>query len=170
MVANRTQMDLDALLEKAIAQVAEVGLKPGRIERTVYLTRAKKTYGKCSSTPDGFTVHLSKYFKDNCIEEVMQTLVHEVLHTLPGCMNHGSSWKTAAEIVNAKYGYNVQRCNSMEMANLTEEDKVATKHYAVECLSCGAMIYRERKSKLITHTDHYRCKCGGQLVLKEGAI
>lgn len=170
MVTNRTQKELDALLEKAIAQVAEAGLKPGRIERTVYLTRAKKTYGKCSSTPDGFTIHISKFFKDNVLKEVMQTLVHEVLHTLDGCMNHGPQWRSAAEIMNTKYGYEISRCNSMEMANLTEEDKKAEKKYVIECQSCGALIYRERKSKLVTETHFYTCKCGGQLVLKESAV
>ena len=37
-------------------------------------------------------------------------------------------------------------------------------YYAlIKCEKCGQTIYRQKKSKLITHTNNYRCKCGGKL-------
>ena len=168
MTINRNQKDLDALLAKAISEVKAAGLKPGVIDETIYLTRAKKTYAKCETITGGFAISLSKFFKDNPLEEVMQTLVHEILHTLPNCMNHGAEWKNAAAVVNSKYGYNVSRLSSMEMANLTAVDIEIQRRYTVVCLDCGNELYRERKSKLITHTHNYTCgKCGGELQLKE---
>lgn len=167
MTINRNQKDLNALLAKAISEVKAAGLKPGEIDETVYLTRAKKTYGKCEAIPGGFAISLSKFFKDNPVEEVMQTLVHEVLHTIPGCMNHARSWKEAAAVVNSVYGYDVSRLSSMEMANLTAADVQVQRRYTIVCFDCATELYRERKSKLITHTHNYSCgRCGGRLFLK----
>ena len=37
--------------------------------------------------------------------------------------------------------------------------------YIIKCESCGALIFREKRSKVVTHTNRYRCKCGGKLVI-----
>lgn len=168
MKINRNQTELDAMLELAIKQVTDADLKPAPIDPELYLTRAKKQFGRCESIPGGYAISISKFFKDNPTEEVMDTLVHEVLHTLPGCQNHGPNWKNAAAIVNRKYGYDITRTGTEVMANLTTDDIKAMRRYTVECLGCGNQLHRERKSKLITQTYLYTCgKCGGELKLKE---
>lgn len=168
MTINRTQKDLNKMLSTAIEQVTSLGLNPSPIDETIYLTRATKTYGKCERIDGGFAIHVSKYFKDNDESELMNMLVHEVLHTVPNCFNHGKSWKSAAELANKTFGYNISRLSNFEMANLTAADVKIQRRYTVVCLSCGNELYRERKSKLITHTHNYTCgKCGGELQLKE---
>lgn len=168
MSINRTQKDLNAMLQRAIDEAAEAGLTIGDIDETIYFTRATKTYGKCERIEGGFAIHISKYFKDNDEQEVMEMLVHEVLHTVPGCFNHGAGWKNAAELVNKKYGYNISRLSNVEMNGIAASEKVVVYKYVVHCADCDNKMYRQRKSKLVTHPQNYTCgACGGPLLSSE---
>ena len=96
MTIKRTQSDLNKLLAKAIEQVKSVGLKPSPIDETLEIKNSAGTMGSCKREIVGFTISISKYIKDNDEKELMDTLVHEVLHAVPKCFNHGAQWKAAA--------------------------------------------------------------------------
>lgn len=88
----------------------------------------------------------------------METIIHEILHTCDGCMNHGKLWKRYAEIIRIKTGYNVTRTSSFEKFGL---ERPQTK-YVFVCEDCGQIIRRDRMSKFVKNYHHYRCgECGG---------
>lgn len=166
MKVNRTVEDLNKLLAEAIQEVKSSGMKIGDILPIIKLTRATKEFGRCTEIEDGqFQISISKYFKDNAVKEVKQTLIHEVLHTIPNCLNHGTSWKAAAKVMNDTYGYNISRTNNMAMDNLVGQEDILKK-YVIKCAKCGNEIYRQRKCKLVNQTYLYKCKCGGDLELQ----
>ena len=164
MTINRNQADLDNLLAKAIQEVKEQGIKPGNIDSTLYVSNAVKEFGRCTRTGSNFEIRISKYIMNNPEEDLMQTIVHEVLHSVAGCMNHGAKWKKVADIMNKAKGYNISRLTSISAANLTTEHQAVLTRYVVACADCGNELYRQRKSKLINYPELYACgACGGEL-------
>ena len=59
-------------------------------------TRAKKRWGLCTlECEDEYTIEISdRLLADEISEEAtFNTMIHELLHTCPNCMNHGKEWK-----------------------------------------------------------------------------
>lgn len=87
--------------------------------------------------------------------------MHEILHTVPGCFNHGKLWKAMADVVNnSSYGYNVKR-----LAELEDLDKTVIKDrykYVLKCKRCKKKIGFTKKNKIIKHYKDCRCQCGGK--------
>lgn len=94
---------------------------------------------------------------------VKNILAHEILHTCYGCYNHGKRWKFYADKMNRTYGYHITTTTTYEELGLEVPDRKKTIHYVIVCQKCGHKFYRQKKSKLVTETDQYRCKCGGKL-------
>ena len=113
-----------------------------------------------------FSLKISKVFEEIGDDTVaarnrfMSTLVHELLHTVRGCMNHGSKWKMLASAVNRKYpDLNITRCTSMSQFGVKKREKQY--RFQVICHKCGYSYMRQRKSET---TDPYFlnhfCRCG----------
>lgn len=75
-------------------------------------TRAKKRWGQCIRRVNGsYDININVILLDEStdIRGLENTILHELLHTCEGCMNHGAIWKKYAEMVYKAYGYNVKR-------------------------------------------------------------
>ena len=164
---ERTQKDLNELLERAIQEVSDVGIPvvSDNIESNVTITRATKVFGRCQEVGGGvFSIGISKHYKDNQEEDIMETLVHEVLHTVEGCFNHGTLWKRYADLMNKKHGYEISRTSSKQMDNLMKEEVFNSIYkYSIDCDKCGRSTLRQRKSKIVKNPENYSCSCGGSL-------
>ena len=161
------QQELNNLLQDVIAECRNLKLPVSDyIEPEVLINkRAKKRFGACKKTAKGFVIELSAFMLDTDLAHIKNILAHEVLHTCRGCQNHGKKWKITAQKMNQRYGYHITTTSSYEKMGLEkpQEDQNKKYNYMIQCQKCGMTIYRQRKSKLITHTNHYRCKCGGKL-------
>ena len=161
------QQELNNLLQDVIAECKAIKLPVSNyIEPEVLINRrAKKRFGACKKTAKGFVIELSSFMLDANPAYIKNILAHEVLHTCRDCQNHGKKWKIAAQNMNATYGYHITTTSTYEKMGLEkpQEDQQKKYNYMIQCQRCGMTIYRQRKSKLITHTSHYRCKCGGKL-------
>lgn len=156
-------MDFDGMLQTVLLQAREAGIPVAeQIDPRVQLnTRAKKRYGRCLCRAGRYTIELSAYLEDADSSFVYTVLAHEVLHTCPGCMNHGAHWKLYAARMRERYGYPIERTASY---GLLPEQKPAPTRYMLQCTVCGAVFPRQKKSKLVQHPGRYRCKCGGKLI------
>ncbi len=176
--------DLQKTYWNCIGLLDEIGMDYGTIISVTVNTRAKKRWGQCKGTYVGrasngepryeFTINISSILLDEkiaSIEGLQNTIIHEILHTCPGCQNHGPEWKRRAAIVKKKLGYDIQRCNSAEEKGI--DPKISEKiykpkiaKYEVKCKKCGFIYTRSKMSNLIKYTSHYRCgKCRGELEL-----
>ena len=90
-----------------------------------------------------------------------QTLAHELIHTCPGCQNHGPLFQQYAAVMNRQYGYQIQRTNTPEELGLSTP--LSTAKYLLQCRQCGRKFARERLSAAVRHPDNYHCPCGGRL-------
>lgn len=162
------QKDLDQILQEAIEQIEDVGidLKKEKISPQVRISKATSYFGQCKRQGDEFLISISKYHLSNPRQAILETMIHEVLHTVEGCFNHGNRWKAVVGRVNRRYGYSIARVGSMNSEVQLDTPVSATK-YVIVCKSCGFEYKRSRKSKLTENPERYRCsKCRGKLELK----
>lgn len=157
------QRRLDALLQHVIrqARVLDIPVSPA-IRPTVALNRRAKTrLGCCRRGPDGsHVIELAAPLAQAEDRAVCQVLAHEVLHTCPGCANHGPLWRAWAQKMNQAWGYRIRRTDTFEAMGLPDQRPV---RYLVVCTRCGRRTPRMKRSPLVAHPERYRCRCGGAL-------
>lgn len=104
---------------------------------------------------------------------LIETLIHELIHTAPGCQNHGAKWKAYVAKINKAYGYTIETRNSDDDKGISNECKAeriaareAKRKYEVSCRECGRVVGRwARPSKVWLHAYNYRCGyCKGKLI------
>lgn len=141
----------------------------------IRFSRATSWYGQCQQNRvcEGkrykFQISISEYHLQSSERAIRNTLIHELLHTCPGCLNHGLKWKYYADLVQKELGYNIVRAggdkdknSAMEAARQAKRAGYQTK-YLLVCTKCGQEFPRFRKSSLVLHPEKYRCKCGGKM-------
>lgn len=159
--------NLDEYAILCMEELDAIGIEYGNIVEFKVNTRAKKRWGQCRAIPGGYSINISVVLLDERNDEqgLKETIIHELLHSCKGCMNHGENWKRLAAKVNRAYGYNIKRCSSAEDKGVQEETRpvnVRIVNYIIKCNKCGHTYTRTRMSKLIQRPERYRCgHCGG---------
>lgn len=161
-----TQTELNRLLAAVAAEAKRAGIPvSSRICPTVQINRrAKSRFGCCRRVGDEFTVEIAASLLEAEERAVRQVLAHELLHTCPGCSNHGTQWKIWASLMNRVYGYRIRRTNSPGELGLTDDRSA---RWLIVCRKCGSRSTRMKRSPLVEHPERYRCRCGGTLEVKE---
>lgn len=156
---------LDRLLAQVIAQAQAlcIPISPGIQPCVAVNRRAKTRFGCCRTIPQGYVIEVSQLLLQAQDGAILQVLAHEVLHTCPGCANHGPRWRGWAERMNRAYGYQIRRTDSFQSLGLEDRRPV---RYLVVCLRCGRSLPRMKRSPLVDHPQRYRCPCGGALEVR----
>jgi len=96
---------------------------------------------------------------DDCDDKSLyNTLLHELLHTAPGCMNHGATWKRYADLINKEYDMYISRVTSSEEQGI---QIIKDAKYVLQCPSCKHEFNYTRMCKSVEHPSWYACgKCG----------
>ena len=181
---------LDRLFKECIQELEKIGIDInnkdiGKIEINIS-KRNNKRYGACKQEePDIESKYIEKigrrkivkYWKYNKhiieiskwvmeLDEkiIKNTIMHELIHCMPYCNNHGAEFKRYANYINNKLGYDISRVGNKEedykKSNLEYKEEKQLK-YKIECQKCGYTFYRQRQNK--NFTRKYRCgKCGGR--------
>ena len=127
-------------------QIEDIEIKPIFSEGyTKFLGRTKR---------EGTTFYLilnHPYANMSSHDEIMNTIVHELLHMLPNCLNHGVVWKSYASVVFRKTGIDIQRLASREMTMAYTKARGTVKNthtYQVECTQCHRRLGKKYKRKV----------------------
>lgn len=167
MERNEEQKDFQKLIAASLDEVQRVGIHPGNITSWTINRRAKTRWGQCKEKPDHtYEIQIAEQLlTDPRISEqsCKETIIHEILHSCPGCMRHTGLWKRYAEVMNQVYGYHIKRVVTgaeMGVENYQAKTEQAYK-YVFTCENCGATIYRKRDSRFTKYYRHYGCaRCG----------
>ena len=82
------------------------------------------------------------------------TIIHELIHTISGCMNHGRRFHLICNLVNCKYPqYKLQTTTTSEEVGIVIEEK--TPRYLVVCEHCGKEYKYWKKPRYTL--DNYVC-------------
>lgn len=166
--------DLNEYAENALHMAKNCGIPYGIITDFSVNKRAKSRLGRTTKNGDIYRIEISCDLLDDRNEEkgLYNTLLHEILHTCKGCMNHGAKWKEYGEIIRKKYGYEIARVATYGESGICDEVIKELKEYRenrekvkhiIRCKKCGYEFKRKRKSKFTENYTGYRCFCGGEL-------
>lgn len=155
--------DVDGLMAQVAAQARALGIPISRqiCPKVQINRRAVSRFGCCYRQGDGYVIELAEGLLTGPEAACRQTLAHELLHTCPGCGNHGPRWKAYAQRMNQAYGYHIARTDTFQRLGLPDTRPV---RHLVVCQQCGRQFGRTRASALVLHPERYRCQCGGRLV------
>lgn len=187
---------LEKLFNECIQELKNIGIdfldeqKIGKIDISI-ARRNNKRYGCCKQEePDKafktvvgrgwrrtvkyekFNVHhieISKWVLELDDIIIKNTIIHELIHCIPFCNNHGLKFKQYANYINQKLGYNISRLGNKkedyEKSNVEYAEEKQYK-YKIQCTKCGQEYLRLRLNK--NFTRKYRCgKCRGKLEIVE---
>lgn len=129
--------------------------------------RLSRALGRCMKKGFSYRIEINDCMLADEVEvnATKNVIMHELLHTCPGCFNHGGEWKYRASIVNRKLGYHVNRtedCEALEAVGVVIKKKSAK--YALVCNECGHKYERQRWSNALANPSRFRCGiCHGSL-------
>ena len=154
--------DLNKLASECIADLTAAKMRLQTVRNWKVGTSRKNLWGLCETVAPGvFDISISETLLQDDVDDqaVKNTIAHELLHTVDGCMNHGRYWHKLAGLVNQRCpGYNVKGRTSAEEKGIQIQYK-----YLLRCTGCGATAGRHKKSRFVEHFDRYICsKCGGK--------
>lgn len=121
-----------------------------------------RRWGQCKRRNGQFSINISEtlLYEVNDENGLLQTIYHELIHTVPNCFNHGPEWKRWASVVTGETGLIIKRTNDDSDKGVTENHFPVRSHekkYAVMCPDCGYHWYYERAGKHVQHPEWYRC-------------
>jgi len=162
--------DLNHLLAECKQELDALKIPYGIISEICVNTTAKKRYGQCRLLPDKtFSIQISELLLADSISKqaVKHTIIHELLHSVPGCMNHKAKWVKMATKVNKAYGYQIRRISSLEERGISSEEILlpsAKPKYQLQCVNCSHTFNYYRWCETLAHYKNYHCtRCGGDL-------
>jgi len=159
--------DLMKLVGESQRDLASLNIRTGNVRNWSVNTRAKARWGYCVKVSKGlFDIQIAAALLQDDVDDqaVKDTIVHELLHTIPGCFKHTGKWKQYANTINRLLPqYKIKRGYSYEEKGLEDLRPKPQCRYILKCLRCGSEIGRQRMSAAVEHPEHYRCKCGGRL-------
>ena len=106
-----------------------------------------------------YTIEISPWVIELNDDIIKNTIIHELIHCMPKCTNHGEEFKRYAKLINEKLGYNITRAGNKkedyEKSNI-EYNEIENYKYRIKCKNCGQIFYRKRLNK--NFTKKYRCR------------
>ncbi len=120
--------NFEKLIKECQADLESIGIKIGKVTKYSINTRAKSRWGQCKQVGNGvFEINISEQLlQDNITDQAAKdTILHEMLHTVDGCMGHKGKWKELAELVNKKLPqYTIKRVTSSAEKGIVNEHPV----------------------------------------------
>lgn len=154
--------DLQKLANECIADLTAARMRIRTVRNWKVGTNSKNLWGLCQTVGDGvFDISISEQLLADDLDDqqAKNTIAHELLHTVEGCMNHGRYWNKLASIVNTRYPqYCIKRTTSPAEKGIHIEYR-----YLLRCTKCGNQLGRHKRSRFVEHPENYICsKCGGK--------
>ena len=170
--------DLQRYANECINDMKALGIDVPHIEKFTVNKRAKSRFGQCSynRATKQYSIEIcSDLLDEECnVLALRETIFHELIHTLPNCMNHGNEFKRYADMINKRYYVNIKRTSTNEekygviyakkIAERTEKKKVKYELFCEHCGKVRASGMYQRMPKWYAHTERFSCSvCGGHL-------
>lgn len=166
--ASYNAVDVLAEIYEDVEILASLGHVEGRLNNyEVNINyKSSKALGRCARLyPRNYRITISyNHLRYSEPREVHNTIMHEVIHSMDNCMNHGLEWKNIAHQVNTVYDFApISRVADTHGPEYEEYVKHAYK-YSITCQGCGANWRYMRKCSTVTTVlkGRGRCSCGSE--------
>ena len=123
--------------------IIKVGISPRAISR----------YGICKYKDNGCVIEVSKLLFELDDKYMIETLIHEILHTFKDTKGHNYMWKYYANKISKNSEYSIKRTSNYESKNMDYKINI-------KCLKCGKIYSQHRINKRkIDSIKNNRCRC-----------
>lgn len=141
---------------KDIKKVGELKTRSKRVRGVTY-TFKRIAYNNINIGKTNY-IGINKKLIDEDFE-IEKTMAHELIHTIPGCSNHGPNFKRYAELINRHYPeYNVSTYYTPDSDEMENIANIKKPKYVVTCENCGVKTYFYRKCKTLDIISRCTCK------------
>ena len=163
-----TKLEIQNLFNEWVIKLRENNYPIGKnINKNLNWLNSYNSYGMCYYKDNEYHISISKYMTEKSKKAVENTIIHELLHTINDCMDHGRLWKYYSRKIYNEFGYNIKRCGgdkSKEDKNILLKirmSKIKNKpKYVVKCPCCGRQWTFIRISKCVKNPENFDClKC-----------
>lgn len=175
----KIKYDLDSMLQECINQAKDMGMELFPIQPKVLINpRLKSCWARCCYRRDIYNewycyIEFAKRTLDSPNkEEVMNSMMHEVIHTGIDCIHEGhkGAWKMWANKANDMYGYHISRtASSNEFGVKQRKVKRLSYKYEIYCPRCNATWKYKRFSYAVQNPETSIC-CRCNMPLKSRGI
>lgn len=134
------------------------------IDPIIHINKRYKKLMGCCTRVNGkykFRISISSHILDSDEIVLKKIILHEYIHTVKGCLNHGTYFKNYCKILNDKFGYDIHRL--VDSKTLKFDNTYYT--YRLKCPNCSISYLRKRKP----YSDRiYKCgNCGHKLIVEK---
>lgn len=149
-----------AIYKKCREMLVNIDIECGKVSNLIVNSRAKNRWGICifKKETNSYEIQLSdRLLQDSVADDgAVNTMLHELLHTVEGCYGHGAKWRYLADRVHRNYGIVIKRTNSAQDKGVPDDNPMNAK-YVFKCNHCGKIVTRDRESKFTRLYECYRC-------------
>lgn len=155
-----TIIELKTLLKEMIEEFSDLYPEFKNNSYTIRFNNNKTSFlGRIHKISDNYfsgghyEIEINKVYTNMVeIDDIKNTLLHELIHSLPLCMNHGKHWKIQAAKASVR-GYDIQRVSTRnaytDMYNKQRREKKQNAKYTVYCEHCGRTWNYVKMCKII---------------------
>lgn len=149
-------------------RLLNLGIPLGGINAVELNSRMHSYWGRCSRRIGykRFDIDIAERLLLSADDEGVDIVViHELLHTCEGCMNHGSMWKHWGNVVCNAFGYKITRLSSADDLGSDPTELIMMGYHACQCMNCGNVVVKKTECDFIKYYDNYSCAiCGGSFM------
>ena len=140
--------DINEYYARCRKMLEDIGVPVGNVVELRVSTLRSST-SQCVIYPDTYEcmIRMDRRMLNNKTNEsdVIDTMLHELIHTIPGCLEHKGMWAEYARQTDEYYGTHVLSCYDRFVFEHPEMPVVAV----FRCTDCGADFY-VRDERMIT--------------------
>ena len=158
--------NLKRLMEECIKEIHEntsyIRFDTSKITRIYASDTIGRDLGRCYRIPVGFgyKFEIIIFRRENRTERgIKETIIHELIHTLPRCFNHRSEFKYNCEVIQRKLGYDAGKGGN---DFTSEEYMLSNFRYFNYCPTCHQITSCGNKKTKRFYTSGFRhtaCHC-----------
>ena len=159
--------NLETYARECVAELNAIGIYPNAISEWK-VSRAVSRWGMCSYKvrAHAYTISISKTLLDDNapVKGLKETILHELIHAVDGCLNHGYKWTTLVNKVNNAYGYDIQQTDDFEHKGFENDPMDSVYKYRLTCEGCGHIYRYARMCSTIKSAVAHKatCSCGSK--------
>lgn len=149
-----TVKDIQEEIKECLSIIDHIGIERKNAIYTVAISnRMTKTLGYCKRIklkPLTFQITISaNHLLASDPQEVHDTIMHEVLHSMPECMNHGPKWQMYGKMIQKfEPKYTIERLSTDPTY---KQFLQSISKYSISCKSCGWKISYQKRTKSINY-------------------
>ena len=163
--------DLNRLFNECYEELDAIEIPYVKPIKITVSSRTTRRYGQCKKLFNGFEINISSFLLDDRLDDVVvkTTIIHELVHTINKCFNHGEVFKKYARLISDCYcQYDIATTATQEHekeVNKFRELKPKEYKYNFKCENCGQIIKRQKNSDFVKRYKLYTCgNCKGNFI------